>query len=100
MAECDASMRYLARFLDATDPNASLKHLAYLLVVCAGCFWLSYDLAIKETSGGKRGIDGNWCVAFGILVGAVTTGKIVGSGPSPAPTTGAVPTTVVEGTNA
>ena len=89
-------MRYLARFLDSTDPSASLKHLAYAAVVCAGIGWLSYDLALKETSGTKRGIDANWCVAFGILVGAVTGAKIVGSAPSPAPTTGAVPTTVVE----
>ncbi len=82
-------MRYLARFLDATDPGASLKHLAYGLVVAAGCFWLTWDLV-------RGPINAEWVAAFALLLGAVTTGKIVGSGPAPAPTTGAVPSTIVE----
>jgi len=82
-------MRYLARFLDATDPSASLKHLAYLLVVCAGCLWLTWDMV-------RGPIDAEWVAAFGLLLGAVTTGKIVGSGESPAPTAGNVPSTVIE----
>ena len=86
-------MRYLARFLDASDPSASLKHACYALVVCFYCGWLTYALV-------AHGLDGNWVAAAGILVAAVTTSKIVGSGPSPAPTTGAVPSTVVEATSA
>jgi hypothetical protein len=89
-------MRYLLRFLDASDPTASLKHLAYAVVVLCACGWLSYDLTIKSLSGTRLGIDGNWCAAFGLLLAAVTTGKIVGSGPSPSPTVGAVPDTVIK----
>ena len=84
-------MKYLARFLNSNDPGASLKHAAYAMVVLCSCGWLSYDLTIKSINGARLGIDGNWCAAFGLLLAAVTTGKIVGSGPSPAPTTGAVP---------
>jgi len=89
-------LRYLARFIDKTDPTASLKHAAYALVVVCYCGWLTYDLIIKSDSAAGVGIDANWVGAAAILVAAVTTGKIVGSGPSPAPTTGAVPDQVVK----
>ena len=102
-------MNSILGYLDKTDPTKSLKHAAYAVVILCGCGWLSYDLTIKtiypyhgnvptakEEVGVKRGIDSNWVAAFGLLLAAVTTGKIVGSGPSPAPTTGAVPSTVVE----
>ena len=82
-------LRYLARFIDKTDPTASLKHLAYAAVVTFGCFWLSWDMI-------RGPIDAEWVAAFGLLLGAVTTGKVVGSAPSPAPTTGAVPDQVVK----
>ena len=84
-------IRYLARFVDKTDPTASLKHLAYAAVVSGGCFWLTWDML-------RGPITSEWNVAFGLLLGAVTTGKIVGSGPSPAPTAGGVTnvTNVVE----
>lgn len=75
-------MRYLARFLNATDPSASLKHLAYAAVVGSGIFWLTWDLI-------RGPITPDWNLAFGMLVAAVTTGKVVGSAPSPAPTVGA-----------
>ena len=75
-------MRYLARFLDQTDPTASLKHLAYILVVLSAIGWLTWDLI-------RGPITPDWNLAFGMLVAAVTTGKVVGSGPSPAPTVGA-----------
>jgi hypothetical protein len=77
-------MRYLARFLDASDPSASLKHAAYAMVVCGGCFWLSWDMI-------RGPINAEWCVAFGMLLGAVTTGKIVGAAAPPAPAAGVVP---------
>ena len=70
-------MSYLLKLLDSTDSTASLKHFAYALVVACSCCWLSYDLAIK-TGNEKRGIDGNWCVAFASLLAAVTTGKVMG----------------------
>ena len=69
-------LRYLGRFLDSTDPNASMKHLAYGAVVSFGCFWLSWDLV-------RGPINAEWVAAFGLLLGAVTTGKIVGSNPKP-----------------
>ena len=77
-------IRYLGRFLDSTDAAASLKHAAYALVVVAGCFWLSWDLV-------RGPINAEWVAAFGLLLGAVTTGKVVGSGPAPAPTVGNQP---------
>ena len=80
---------YLKKAFDPTDPTVSLKHIAYGGVIAFGCFWLSYDLAIKGVGGVKHGIDAEWVAAFGLLLTAVTTGKIVGSGPSPAPTVGA-----------
>ena len=80
---------YLNRFLDRTDPSASLKHLAYAAVVTFGCFWLTYELI-------ARGITAQWVAAFLGLLSAVTVGKVVGSGESPAPTAGNVPSTVIE----
>lgn len=64
-------MRYLARFLNASDPTASLRHAAYAVVVCAGVFWLTWDMI-------RGPITSEWNVAFGLLLGAVVTGKIVG----------------------
>lgn len=69
-------LRYLGRFLDAADPGASLKHAAYALVVVFGCFWLTWDMI-------RGPINAEWCAAFALLLGAVTTGKIVGSNPKP-----------------
>ena len=64
-------MRYLARFLSASDPTASLRHAAYAVVVGCSCGWLTYGLL-------KPGLDGNWVAAFGLLMGAVTAGKVLG----------------------
>lgn len=61
---------YLKKFLDVTDPTASLKHGAYALTIVMSCIWLSYSLA-------KNGMDGSWIAAYTVLVGAVTTAKIV-----------------------
>lgn len=69
-------MRYLARFLNAQDYTASLKHAAYALVVACGCFWLTWDLV-------RGPINAEWCAAFAILMGAVTTGKVLGKASEP-----------------
>ena len=53
-------MSDLGRFLNASDPTASLRHACYLLVVVSGICWLT------------------WAAAFVALLAAVTTGKIVG----------------------
>jgi len=76
-------MNYLARFLNAADSSASLRHAAYALVVVGGCFWLSWDLV-------RGPINAEWCAAFALLLGAVTTGKIVGAAVPPAPVSGCV----------
>lgn len=89
-------MNYVLRLFNSADPTASLKHAAYAMVVVFGCGWLSYDLAFGSS---KLGISGNWCTAFGLLLSAVTVGKVVGSGPSPAPTTGAVGDTIIKNTD-
>jgi hypothetical protein len=64
-------MKYLARFLDAADPRASLRHAAYALVVACACGWLTWDMI-------RGPITSEWNVAFGLLLAAVTTGKIAG----------------------
>ena len=69
-------IRYLGRFLDSTDPGASLKHAAYALVVVCACGWLTFDMI-------RGPINTEWNFAFGLLLGAVTTGKIVGANPKP-----------------
>jgi hypothetical protein len=61
----------IRRLIDKTDPTASLRHAAYALVVVCSCGWLSFALI-------KPGLDGNWVAAFGLLLAAVTTGKIIG----------------------
>lgn len=72
-------MGYLRKFLDTTDPTASLRHAAYALVIVCGCAWLTIAL-YRPT-----GLDANWVAAFGLLLGAVTAGKVLGK-PSPAAT--------------
>ena len=64
-------MAYLSRFLDATDPSASLRHAAYAAVVGASMVWLTYGLH-------HEGMTGNWVAAFGLLLTGVTTGKVLG----------------------
>lgn len=63
-------MSYLGRFLNASDPTASLRHACYLLVVVSGICWLTWAA--------RKDIDANWVAAFVALLAAVTTGKIVG----------------------
>ena len=65
-------MGYLRQFLDATDPSASLKHLAFAAVVVSTIGWLTYALVTK-------GIDVNWVAVYGLLTTSVTTAKILGS---------------------
>lgn len=64
-------MAYLKRFLDAADPSASLRHAAYAIVVVFACGWLTWDMI-------RGPITSEWNVAFGLLLAAVTTGKIAG----------------------
>jgi hypothetical protein len=71
-------MRYLGRFLDQTDPTASLRHAAYAVVVVFALGWLTWDMI-------RGPITSEWNVAFGLLMAAVTTGKLVGAAASPAP---------------
>ena len=77
-------MSYLTRLLDAGDPSASLKHAAYLMVVTCGCLWLSWAA--------RKDLDAEWVTSFGLLLGAVTTSKIVGASASSGAGGGAVPT--------
>jgi hypothetical protein len=82
-------VNYIARLFNATDPTASLKHAAYAVVVVFCCAWLSFALV-------KYGLTSEWVASLTVLVGAVTVGKVVGSGPSPAPTAGAVGDTIIK----
>ncbi len=70
-------MCYLRRFLDTTDPTASLRHLTYGAVVAFACGWLTWDMI-------RGPITSEWNVAFGLLLTAVTTGKIAGKQAGPA----------------
>ena len=74
-------LNYLRRFLDTTDPTASLRHAAYAVVIGCACGWLTYGLF-------KPGLDANWDAALGLLLAAVTTGKVLGK-PAPPPQDGA-----------
>lgn len=65
---------YLRRFLDPTDPKASLKHAAYAVVILSSVGWLSWDLT-------RGPIDAAWVSAFGLLLAAVTTAKVAGAAP-------------------
>lgn len=67
-------MDWLRSLLNAADPTVSLRHTAYAAVIASGIVWLSVDLGMKQGVN-KRGIDGPWVSAFGILVGAVTIAK-------------------------
>jgi hypothetical protein len=78
----------LRSLIDPTDPTTSMKHIAFGLVIAFTCLWLSWSLFVVEK------ITTEWNYALGLLLAAVTTSKVVGSGPSPAPTAGAVPSTV------
>lgn len=70
-------IKWANKFLDATDPTASLRHLAYALGVGASIVWLSVDMAIKE-AGTHRGIDANWVAAYGIFIGVIAITKMKG----------------------
>lgn len=77
-------LKWANKFLDATDPTASLRHLAYAVGVAASIVWLSVDMGIKE-AGTHRGIDANWVAAFTVFIGAITVAKMKGQN---APATG------------
>ena len=65
-------LEYLRKFLNATDPEASLKHAAYALVIVSAVGWLTWDMI-------RGPITSEWNIAFGLLLGAVTTAKVVKS---------------------
>lgn len=65
-------MNYLSRLIDATDDSASLRHAAYAVVVVCALGWLTWDMV-------RGPITSEWNVAFGLLLAAVTTGKLVGA---------------------
>jgi hypothetical protein len=81
----------MSGYFDKTDPTKSLKHLAFAWGIGASITWLTIALFI-----GGKGITSNWVWAFGVFLTAITGAKIVGFGPSPAPTVGAVPDTVIK----
>lgn len=66
-------MTWFQRLLDASDPTASLRHAAYAVVVVGGFFWLTWDMI-------RGPITSEWNVAFGLLLGAVTTAKALEPG--------------------
>ena len=65
-------LEYLRKFLNATDPEASLKHAAYAVVIVSAVGWLTWDMI-------RGPITSEWNIAFGLLLGAVTTAKVVKS---------------------
>ena len=71
-------LTYIKKLLDPTAPDAELLHATYLACVVTGILWLSGDLIAKEINPAHSGIDGNWDTAFGILLAAVTGGKVFG----------------------
>lgn len=69
---------YLKKLFDATDSTASLRHIAYAGVVAFGVAMLVADFAVEFIKAG-HGISDNARDVFGILLAAVTGGKILGA---------------------
>ena len=61
---------WLKKLLSATDAEASLKHAAYAVVIVSAIGWLTWDMI-------RGPITSEWNVAFGLLLGAVTTAKVM-----------------------
>ena len=74
---------YVKKFFDSTDATASLRNAAFALVVVAGVIYLGAQLVVGLIKTGV-GINGDWNMGFGILVGAAAGTKIAGNRP-PAP---------------
>jgi hypothetical protein len=68
---------FLKKFVDLTDPTASLRHAMFALCMTSGVVYLGVDLVVGEVKRGV-GITSEWNVAFGILLSAATTSKLVG----------------------
>ncbi len=68
---------YCKKLLDATDPTASIHNVCYAGVVVAGVVFLAVGLVVGIVRKGT-GIPFDWNTAFGILVAAVTGGKLFG----------------------
>jgi len=71
-------MNLLRSLINSTDPTVSLKHAAYGATVIFAFGWLTWDMI-------RGPITAEWNVAFGLLLGAVTVGKVVGPAGSSAP---------------
>ena len=65
-------MNLFLRLLDKTDPTASMHKAAYGLVIACACAWLTIALFRPA------GLNSDWVAALGLLLAAVTTGKVLG----------------------
>lgn len=68
---------WLQKLFSSSD-EASVKRVAYLLVIAFACGWLTWDVNL-------RGIRPDWMMAFVALLGATTTGYIAGKRQEPQP---------------
>jgi hypothetical protein len=68
---------YLKRLLDSTDPTASVHNASYAGVVAVGLVFLAVDMTVGILRHGKD-LPFDWNTAFGILIAAVTGGKLFG----------------------
>jgi hypothetical protein len=65
-------MNWFKKLLDAADPSVSMRSLAFGLVSVSSIFWLTWDMI-------RGPITSEWNVAFGLLLTAVTTSKVMNS---------------------
>ena len=80
----------LLGFLDKTDPTKSLKHLTFAVGMGCASLWLTIGLFLKT------GLDGNWVLAFGIFMTAITGAKVWTDKPGSAVSTDPGMTTVLQ----
>jgi len=65
-------VNWLKSLLNATDPTVSMRSVAFGLVALSAIFWLTWDMI-------RGPITSEWNVAFGLLLTAVTTSKVMSS---------------------
>ena len=68
----DNFLNYLKSLTDSGDQSASMRLVAYGGTIVFGFFWLTWDMI-------RGPITAEWNVAFGLLLGAVTTAKVMKS---------------------
>jgi hypothetical protein len=68
---------YIKKLIDSTDPTASVHNACYAGGIAVGIVFLAIGLVVGIVRKGT-GVPFDWNTAFGILIAAVTGGKVFG----------------------